>query len=144
MGPGRLHHVLVATAVMNWKVKSAIGLAAIVLLVGGFLIWSRNHNRPPVQVVVRLTVEPEDQVELVMAKANSARFKYVLGKLSETKPYLAQHLELRRLPKSAHIEASIGLASREEARKYLESFVAALQDFCGPQVHLSLNAQTIR
>ena len=129
---------------MNWKVKSAIVLAAIGLVVGGLVIWKRSHSRPAVQVVVQLRVQPPDQLDLVMAKANSARFKYLLGKLSSTRPYLAQQLQLRRLPDSAHIEARIGLENRDEAKKYLEAFAAALQDFCGSQVRLSLEGQTIR
>ena len=129
---------------MNWKVKSAIVLAAIGLLVGGLVIWNRGHSRPPVQVVVQLRVQPPDQVDLVMAKANSARFKYLLGKISSTRPYLAQQLQLRRLPDSAHIEARIGLENRDEAKKYLEAFAAALQDFCGSQVRLSVEGQTIQ
>ena len=129
---------------MNWKVKSAIVLAAIGLLVGGLVIWNRSHSRPPVQVVVQLRVQPPDQLDLVMAKANSARFKYLLGKISSTRPYLAQQLQLKRLPDSAHIEARIGLENRDEAKKYLEAFAAALQDFCGSQVRLSLEGQTIQ
>ena len=129
---------------MNWKVKSAILLAAIGLLVGGLVIWNRSHSRPPVQVVVQLRVQPPDQLDLVMAKANSARFKYLLGKISSTRPYLAQQLQLKRLPDSAHIEARIGLENRDEAKKYLEAFAAALQDFCGSQVRLSLEGQTIQ
>jgi hypothetical protein len=129
---------------MNWKVKSAILLAAIGLLVGGLVIWNRGHSRPPVQVVVQLRVQPPDQVDLVMAKANSARFKYLLGKISSTRPYLAQQLQLKRLPDSAQIEARIGLENRDEAKKYLEAFAAALQDFCGSQVRISLEGQTIQ
>jgi hypothetical protein len=129
---------------MNWKVKSAIGLAGIGLLIGGSVFWTRSHSRPAVQVVARLSVQPPDQLDLVMTKASSARFKYVLGKISSTKPYLAQRLELKRLPKSAQIEARIGLENREEAEKFLQAFAAALQDFCGSQVRLSLEGQTIR
>ena len=109
---------------MNRKIKSAIVLAAIGLLGGGLFIWNRSHSRPAVEVVVQLRVQPPDQLDLVMAKANSARFKYLLGKISSTKPYLAQQLQLKRLPGSAHIEARIGLESRDEAKKYLEAFAA--------------------
>jgi hypothetical protein len=129
---------------MNWKIKSAIVLAAIGLLIGGRVIWSRSNSRPAVQVVIQLRVQPPDQLDLVMAKANSARFKYLLGKISSAKPYLAQQLRLKRLPDSAHIEARIGLENRDEAKKYLEAFAAALQDFCGSQVRLSLEGQTIQ
>jgi hypothetical protein len=129
---------------MNWQVKSGIVLTAIGLLVGGLVVWNRSHSRPAVQVVVQLRVQPPDQLDLVMAKANSARFKYLLGKISSTRPYLAQQLHLNRLPDSAHIEARIGLENRDEAKKYLEAFAAALQDFCGPDVQVSLEGQTIR
>ena len=128
---------------MNWKVKAAIVLAAIGLLVGGGVIWSRSHSRPAVQVVIQLRVQPPEQLDLVMAKANSARFKYLLGKVSSARPYLAQQLQLKRLPESARIEARIGLENRDEAKKYLDAFAAALQDFCGSEVQLSLDGQTI-
>jgi predicted small integral membrane protein len=136
--------MLVVTPIMNWKAKSAISMAAIAVLIGGIALWNRGHSRPAAQVVVRLSVEPADQLDLVMAKANSARFKYLMGKISNAKPYLAQKLELKRLPKSAHLEARIGLENREEAQKYLDAFVAALQDFCGSQVRLSKEAETTR
>jgi hypothetical protein len=129
---------------MNWKIKSAIVLAAFGLVVGGLVIWKRSHSRPLIQAVVLLHVQPPDQLDLVMTKANSARFKYLLGKISTTKPYLAQQLQLKRLPESARIEARIGLENRDEAKKYLEAFGAALQDFCGSQVRLSLEGQTIQ
>jgi hypothetical protein len=129
---------------MNWKVKLAIVLAAIGLLIGGRVSWSRSHPQPAVQVEVKLLVQPPDQLDLVMAKANSARFKYLLGKISTTKPYLAQRLQLKRLPGSAHIEARIGLENRDEAKKFLEAFAAALQDFCGSEVRISLEGQQIR
>ncbi len=118
-------------------------LAAIGLLVGGGVIWSRSHSRPAVQVVIQLRVQPPEQLDLVMAKANSARFKYLLGKVSSARPYLAQQLQLKRLPESARIEARIGLENRDEAKKYLDAFAAALQDFCGSEVQLSLDGQTI-
>jgi hypothetical protein len=38
------------------------------------------------------------------------------------------------------IEARIGLENRDEAK----TFAAALQDFCGSQVRLSLEGQTIK
>ena len=129
---------------MNWKVRSAIGLAAIGLLIGGHAIWSRSHSRPGIHVVARLSVQPAEQMDLVMAKATSARFKYLLGKIADTKPHLAQRMEVKRLPKSAQIEVVIRLENREEAKHYLEVFAAALQDFCGSQVRVSLEAHTIR
>src|SRR5512133_2625796 len=107
---------------MNWKVRSVVVLTAIGLLVGGLVIWKRSHSRPPIQAVVLLYVQPADQLDLVMTKANSARFKYLLCKISGTRPYLAQQLQLKRLPESAGIEARIGLGNREEAKKYIEAF----------------------
>lgn len=129
---------------MNSWAKLVLLLAAVGLLLGGGVIWNRNHSRPPVRVVVQLRVQPPEQLDLVIAKANSARFKYLLGKISSTRPYLAQQLRLKRLPGSDHLEASIRLENREEARRYLEAFTTALQDFCGSEVQLSLEGQKIR
>lgn len=129
---------------MNRKVKIALVLGAIALLVGGIYTWNRSRSRPPVELVFQIRVQPADRVDLVLAKANSARFKYVLGKISSTKPYLAQQLRLNKLPASAELEARINLNSNEEARKYLERFVEALQDFCGSDVALTLVQKTTR
>lgn len=119
------------------RVRVALCLAAFGLMFAGLFVWQRGHSRPPVRAVLRLSVHPADQTDLVLTKANSARFKYVVGKLASTRPYPAQQLELRRLEGPGRLEARIGLDSPEEARRYLELFVAALQEFCGPEVRIA-------
>jgi hypothetical protein len=79
-----------------------------------------------------------------MARANSAQFKYLVGKQSGVKPVLAQKLLLQRVPQSAMVEGRVGVLTVEEGRRYVAAFLPTLQDLCGPQVQLTLAAQSIR
>jgi hypothetical protein len=129
---------------MNWKVTAAIVVVVIGALVGGFYLLGKKHSRPPVETVLRVTVTPTEQVGYVLEKAKSARFKYMLGKISGTEPFLAQQLTLKPVPNSSLIEAQIRVQNQEEARRYAEAFVEVLQSLCGPQAHVALERQTIR
>ena len=129
---------------MNWKVTAAIVVVVIGALAGGFYVFSKKHSRPPVKVMFRLTVTPTQQVGYVLEKANSARFKYMLGKISGTDLYLAQQLTLRPVPNSSLIEVEIGVRNKDEARRYAEAFVEVLQSLCGRQAQVALDRQTIR
>lgn len=129
---------------MSWKLKTVLLVLGIGILAGGAFIWARKHSRPPVQVVLRLTVSPPGQADYVLSKANSARFKYLLGQVANTKPYLAQKLALERVPNSAVLEVRVGVQNQEEARVYLAAFVDALQTFCGPDVRLAVEKDTNR
>jgi hypothetical protein len=129
---------------MNWKVTAAIVVVVIGALAGGFYIYSKKHSRPPVKVSFRLTVTPPQQVGYALEKANSARFKYMLGKISGTDPFLAQQLTLRPVPNSSLIEVEIGVRNKDEARRYAEAFVEVLQSLCGRQAQVALDRQTIR
>ena len=129
---------------MNWKVTAAIVVVVIGALAGGFYIFSKKHSRPPVKAVLRLTVTPAGQVGYAIEKAKSARFKYMLGKISGTDPFLAQQLTLRPLPNSSLIEVEIGVRNKDEARRYAEAFVEVLQSLCDPQAQVALERQTIR
>ena len=76
--------------------------------------------------------------------ANSARFKYLLGKQAGIKPALAQKLIVKPVPNSALLEASVGVLSKEEGRRYSDAFVQTLQALCGNQAQLALADQSIR
>jgi hypothetical protein len=129
---------------MNWKVTVVIVVVVIGALAGGFLIVGKRHSRPPVTVVLRLSVTPGEQVGYVMEKAKSGRFKYLLGKISGAEPFLAQQLALKPVPNSSLIEGEIWVRNKDEARRYAEAFVDVLQTLCGPQAQLALDGQTIR
>ena len=128
---------------MNWKVTAVVGVVVIGALAGGFYIFSKKHSRPPVKAVPRMTVTPAEQVGYVIEKAKSARFKYMLGKISGTDPFLAQRLTLRPVPNSSLIEAEIGLQNKDEARRYAEAFAEVLESLCAPQAHVALDRQAI-
>jgi len=129
---------------MNWKVTSVVVVVVISALAGGFYIFSKKHSSPPVKAVLRLTVTPTGQVGYVIEKTKSARFKYMLGKISGTDPFLAQQLALRPVPDSSLIEVEIGVRNKDEARRYAEAFVEVLQSLCGTQAQVALERQTIR
>jgi hypothetical protein len=129
---------------MNWKSKSVIGVAAAVILAAGLLMWGRGHSKAPVHVVIRFAVNPADQVDYVVSKAKSARFKYLLGKASHANPFFAQQLALKPVPNAGALEVRIGVRNQDEAKRYAEEFVDALQTYCGSQVRLTLDRQTIR
>ena len=129
---------------MNWKVAVVIVVVVIGVVAGSFLIFGKRHPRPPVKVVLRVSVTPGEKVGYAMDMAKSGRFKYMLGKISGAEPFLAQQLTLKAVPNSSLIEAQIRVQNPEEARTYAEAFVGVLQDLCGPQVQLALDRQTIR
>lgn len=102
----------------------------------------RSHSE--VIVTLRITVTPEDQVDFVTGRGNSAQFKYLVGKQSEVKPVLAQKLSVKPVPHSALVEARISVLTKDEGRRYVEAFVETLQDLCGKQAQLALTEQSIR
>ena len=102
----------------------------------------RSHSE--VIVTLRITVMPEDQVDFVTGRGNSAQFKYLVGKQSEVKPVLAQKLSVKPVPHSALVEARISVLTKDEGRRYVEAFVETLQDLCGKQAQLALTEQSIR
>jgi hypothetical protein len=124
--------------------KVIIALVAAGALVGGALFVLKHRSGPPVTVTLRIAVAPGEQVGFVTGRANSAQFKYLVGKQSGVKPVLAQKLLLQSVPNSAVVEARIRVLTADEGRRYVEAFVPTLQDLCGGQARLSLAAQSVR
>jgi hypothetical protein len=129
---------------MNVKTKAGITLLVAVALLSGALVVLRPRSLPTVTVTLRIAVTPADQVDFVTARANSAQFKYLIGKQSGIKPALAQKLASQPVTHSAVVEARLGALTEDEGRRYVEAFLPALQDVCGEQVHLALAAQSRR
>jgi hypothetical protein len=126
------------------KTKLVITLVVVAALVGGAILIRKNRSRPPVTVTLRIAVSPVDRSAFVAREANSARFKYFMGKQSGVKPVLAQRLSVKPVPNSPLLEAQVGVLNRDEARRYAEVFVATLQSLCGQQVQLAVAEQSIR
>jgi hypothetical protein len=129
---------------MNWKLKTGLTLAVVGALVGGTMVILKKRSQPAVTVTLRIAVTPGDQVDFVTGRANSAQFKYLMGKQSGVKPVLAQKLSLKPVPHSSLVEARIAVLTRDEGRRYVEVFVQTLQDLCGGQAQLTLAAQSVR
>ncbi len=129
---------------MNWKLTTGITLVVAGVLVGGVLVFNKARNRPAVIVTLRFAVSPAEQADFVAAQAKSARFKYLIGKRAGIKPVLAQKLSIKPVPNSSLVEAQIGVATRDEGRRYAEGFLETLQWLCGKQVRLTLAEQSIR
>jgi len=126
------------------KIKAVIAVVAACVLVGGTVVLLKHRSATPVTVTLRITVSPLEQVGFVTGRANSAQFKYLVGKQSGVKPVLAQKLSLKPVPHSSLLEVRIGVLSKDEARRYVEVFVPTLQDLCGQQAQLTLAEQSIR
>jgi hypothetical protein len=129
---------------VNWKIKAGIALLVVGALVGGVLAVLKIRSHSEVIVTLRITVTPEDLVDFVTGRGNSAQFKYLVGKQSEVKPVLAQKLSVKPVPHSALVEARISVLTKDEGRRYVEAFVETLQDLCGKQAQLALTEQSIR
>ena len=129
---------------MNAKTKALITLLVAVALLSGALIILKHRSLPTVTVTLRIAVTPADQVDFVTARANSAQFKYLIGKQSGIKPALAQKLVSQPVPHSAVVEARLGALTEEEGRRYVEAFLPTLQEVCGEQAQLALATNSIR
>ena len=128
---------------MNRKLVAGIALVGAGALVCATLAVVKHHSGPPVTVTLRVAVSPAEQVAFVTGRANSAQFKYLVGKQSGVKPVLAQKLTLRPVPQTSFVEARISVLTREEGRRYVEAFVPTLQDVCGQEAQLALAAQSV-
>src|SRR5262245_59116049 len=116
---------------MSWKTKAAIALVLVGALVGGAIFLVKARSLPAVKVRLRITVTPREQSDFVTGQANSARFKYIVGKKAGVKPVLAQKLSVKTVPNSSLLEAQVGVLTKDEARRYVEAFVETLQWQCG-------------
>jgi hypothetical protein len=129
---------------MNRKTIAIFIIVLAGLLLAGVLVIGRNRSGPAVTVTLRIAVRPTEQSGFVIAQANSARFKYLVGKEAGVKPVLAQKLSARMAPNSSFVEARIGVATKEEARRYVDVFVQTLQGQCGDRAQLALAEESIR
>ena len=132
------------TSKRNWKIKTGITLAILSALAGGTVVLLKQRSQPAVTVTLRIAVSPAEQVGFVAGRANSAQFKYLLGKQAGVKPALAQKLSLQPVPHSSLLEAQIAVPTKDEGRRYVEVFVPTLQDLCGGQAQLALAEQSVR
>jgi hypothetical protein len=127
---------------MNWKL--AIVLVALAVAVAAFFYFKKPGPRAVVEVTLRLAVSPVARTEFVVAQANSARFKYEMGKQAGVKPVLAQKLAVQTVPNTAVVEVRLGVETREEARLYAEAFVETLRAQCGAETQISLINRSVR
>ncbi len=128
---------------MKWKI-TAVAVFLLVVVGGVYLTGGRGRVRPHVKVTLRLSVAPAEKTEFVVGQANTALFKYRLGRSTGVEPAFAQRLSVKAVPNSSLVEAQVGVGTKEEAKRYVEVFVEALQAHCGPQVQLAVAEQTIR
>src|SRR5215472_8508579 len=117
---------------MNWKTKAVV-LVLIIGAVAGVLFLSRHHSQPGLILTLRFSVTPSEKSEFVIAEANSAKFKYLVGKKSNLKPLLAQKLSVTRVPNSSFIQATLHVPGQSEAQRYEAAFLQTLQEQCGGQ-----------
>ncbi len=128
---------------MSRKIKTGLALVVCGLLAGSFLMM-RARSHPAVTVTLHIAVNPKEQSEFVIAQANSAKFKYMVGKKSGVRPVLAQKLSVKTVPNSGLLEARLGVQTKDEAQRYVAAFIETLQGLCAGQVQLALADQSIR
>src|SRR2546430_666881 len=107
--------------------KAAFAILIIAVLAGGFFAIRKARSHAPVTVNLQITIAPPEKCGSVAGQANSARFKYLVGKESDIKPVLAQKLSVHAVPNSAIIEAQIGVSTKEEGERYSKAFMTALE-----------------
>ena len=129
---------------MNWKIKAVIVLAIVGALVGGVIVIGKARTGPAVTVTLRIAVTPGEQSGFVAGQANSARFKYLIGKKAGVKPVFAQKLSIKTVPNSSVVEVRLDVMTKDEARRYVDAFVETLQAECDGQAQVTLAQQTIR
>src|ERR1043166_5720947 len=99
---------------MNWKIKAVIALFLVGAVAGGALLINKRRSQPGFTLTFSIAVTPTEKSDLVIAEANSARFKYLVGKKSGVKPLLAQKLSVTRDPKPSLIQAKLSVLDRSE------------------------------
>jgi hypothetical protein len=112
--------------------------------VAGCLISKKTAPRASGSVTLRIAVPPPEQADFVAAQANSARFKFEIGTKAGVKPILAKQLTVKAVPNSALVEMRIGVQTKDQGQRYVESFVEQLQAQCGQEVQLTLTHQAVR
>jgi len=129
---------------MNWKIKAGIALLLLGALGVGTIAVVKTRSGPAVTVRLRIAVTPREQSGFVAEQANSALFKYLVGKRSGVKPVLAQKLSIKTVPNSSLLEAQVGVLTKDDANRYVETFVETLQVQCGGRAQLALAERSIR
>jgi hypothetical protein len=129
---------------MNRKALVFLVLLLAGLVVGAALFLRKSRDHAPVTVTLRIAVTPPEQLGFVAGEANSARFKYLVGKQAGVQPVLAQKLAVKPVPSSTLLEGKVGVSTKDEADRYVAGFIANLQLVCGGQAKVALAEQSIR
>jgi hypothetical protein len=127
---------------VNRKATVAI-VVALIIIVGGYVVFRRTHSGPAATATIRVAVTPPEQLDFVVAKANSTFFKYLMFKKTGIKA-AAQKLEVKPVPGSGLLEATIGVMTSEEGKKYTDNFIETLQDACEKQAQVALAPGSLR
>ena len=129
---------------MNWKTKAVIALVFVGALAGGAIFIIKHRSQPGLTLTLRIAITPSEKSDLVIAQANSAKFKYLVGKKSGVKPLLAQKLAVTRVANSSLVQARLSVLDQSEAQRYVEAFLETLQGQCAGQAQVTLAEQSIR
>ena len=74
---------------MNSKTKAGLVLVVLGAVLAGALIFNKTRSPAGVRVTLRIAVTPGEEAGFVAGEANSARFKYMVGKISGIKAMFA-------------------------------------------------------
>src|SRR5262249_18455515 len=121
-----------------------LALVIVGLVVGSIFIFGKSRHNAGVTVSLQLAVNPENQLDFVIRQAESAKFKYIVGKKSGVKPLLAQKLSVKTLPKPSLAEARVDVTNQDEGQRYVVAFLETLQADCADKAQVTLSKQSIR
>ncbi len=142
----KVRHAIIRPPIgkMRLKLTTAVVVILAACAVGVNLVGCKQSSGAKVDLTLRISVDPAEQSGFVIQQAGSAKFKYLVGKMSGVKPVFAQRLSLKPVPNTALIEAQVGVTSQEEAKRYGEVFIQTLQSQCGTRARVALKEQSIR
>ena len=126
------------------RTKIFLVVAVVLLAVVGKFMLGKGRNSPPVTVTMRISVAPDEKLDYVAGTANSAKFKYLMGKQSGVKPVYAQKLLVQPVPQTKLLEAQVSVSSKQEGDRYAAAFVDSLQYLCGNDARITLASQSVR
>jgi len=129
---------------MNSKIGTIVALIIAGLVIGGIFIFGKKRSNAGVTVILRLAVNPENQLDFVLRQVQSAKFKYLVGTKSGVKPVLAQKLSIKTVPKTSLAEARVDVTNKDEGQRYVAAFLEILQADCTGQAQITLAQQSIQ
>src|SRR5271165_6597061 len=105
-------------------------LLLIAALTYGFASHRHKRTDLPVEVKMSVLVSPAEQMDFVMAQANSARLKDEAGQKAGIKPGVALRLSITSASNAPMFKVEGGADTRAEGEQFVAAFMDILQARC--------------